>query len=57
MVIFTPLPLYPRGIAHGTHEIRGWVDPRAGLNMSLEKWKELFSRENTTVQWEPHILM
>jgi hypothetical protein len=32
MVSFTPLPLYPRERALGTHFIGGWVDPRAGLD-------------------------
>jgi hypothetical protein len=32
VVSFTPLPLYPRERATGTHFIGGWVDPRAGLD-------------------------
>jgi hypothetical protein len=32
VVCFTPLPLYNRERAPGTHFIRGWVDPRAGLD-------------------------
>jgi hypothetical protein len=38
MVSFTPLPLYPRERAPGTHFMGGWVDPRAGLD-DMEKWK------------------
>jgi hypothetical protein len=30
VVSFTPLPLYPREKAPGTHFIGGWVDPRTG---------------------------
>jgi hypothetical protein len=37
---FTPLPLYPRERALGTHFIGGWVDPRVGLD-DMEKWKFL----------------
>jgi hypothetical protein len=37
VVSFTPLPLYPRERAPGTHFIGGWVNPRAGLD-DLEKW-------------------
>jgi hypothetical protein len=37
VVSFTPLPLYPRERAPGTHYIGGWVDPRAGLD-DMEKW-------------------
>jgi hypothetical protein len=40
VVSFMPRPLYPRERALGTHCIRGWVDPRAGLN-DIEKWKFL----------------
>jgi hypothetical protein len=36
-VSFTPLPLYPRERAPGTHFVGGWVDPRAGLD-DMEKW-------------------
>jgi hypothetical protein len=36
VVSFTPLPLYPRGIAPGTHWRGGWVDLRAGLD-AVEK--------------------
>jgi hypothetical protein len=32
MVSFTHRPLYPRERAPDTHWIRGWVDPRAGLD-------------------------
>jgi hypothetical protein len=32
VVKFTTRPLYPRGKAPGTHLIRGWVGPRAGLH-------------------------
>jgi hypothetical protein len=38
VVSFTPLPLYPRERAPGTHFIGGWVDPRAGLD-DMAKWK------------------
>jgi hypothetical protein len=40
VVSITPLPLYPRERAPGTHFIGGWVDPRAGLD-DMEKWKFL----------------
>jgi hypothetical protein len=42
VVSFTPLPLYPRERAPGTHFIGGWVDPRAGLD-DMEKWKLFFT--------------
>jgi hypothetical protein len=38
VVSFTPLPLYPRERAPGTHFIGGWVEPRAGMD-DMEKWK------------------
>jgi hypothetical protein len=39
VVSFTPLPLYPRERAPGTHHfIGGWVDPRAALD-NMEKLK------------------
>jgi hypothetical protein len=38
VVSFTPRPLYPRERAPGTHWIRGWVNPRAGLD-HMEKCK------------------
>jgi hypothetical protein len=38
VVTFTPLSLYSRERATGTHFIGGWVDPRAGLD-DMEKWK------------------
>jgi hypothetical protein len=38
VVSFTPLPLYPRERAPGTHFMGGWVDPRAGLD-DMEKRK------------------
>jgi hypothetical protein len=38
VVSFTPLPLYPRERAPGTHFIGGWVHPRASLD-DMEKWK------------------
>jgi hypothetical protein len=38
VVSFTPLPLYPRERAPGTHFKGGWVDPRAGLD-DMHKWK------------------
>jgi hypothetical protein len=41
-VSFTPWPLYPMGIGHGTHWIGGWVGPRAGLD-SMKKKKYLAS--------------
>jgi hypothetical protein len=40
VVSFTPLPLYPEERAPGTHWIRGWVDPTAGLD-DVEKRKFL----------------
>jgi hypothetical protein len=45
MVSFTPLPLYPREIAPGTHWIGGWVCPRAGLD-PVEKRKILHCRKS-----------
>jgi hypothetical protein len=42
VVSFTPLPLYPRERAPGTHFIGGWVDPRAGLDdMDKRKFFDL----------------
>jgi hypothetical protein len=38
MVSITLLPLYPRGRSRSTHSIRGWVDPRTGLD-NVEKKK------------------
>jgi hypothetical protein len=32
VISFTPRSLYPRGKSPGTHRIRGWVGPRAGLD-------------------------
>jgi hypothetical protein len=40
MVSFTPRPLNPRGKSPRYHWIRGWVDPRAGLD-DVEKRKFL----------------
>jgi hypothetical protein len=40
VVSFTSLPLYPRERAPGIHFIRGWVNPRSGLD-HMEKWKFL----------------
>jgi hypothetical protein len=40
VVSFTPRPLYQRERAPGTHCIKGWVDPRAGLD-NMEKLKFL----------------
>jgi hypothetical protein len=37
LVIFTPLPLYPRGDGPGTHWIGGWVRSRAGLEWRGEE--------------------
>jgi hypothetical protein len=39
-VSFRPRPLYPRIKTNGTHWIRGWVRPRAGLD-ALKKAKIL----------------
>jgi hypothetical protein len=40
VISFTPRQLYPRVRASGTHWIRGWVGPRAGLD-DMEKTKFL----------------
>jgi hypothetical protein len=40
VVSFTPLTLYLRGRATGTHWIGGWMDPRTGVD-DMEKWKFL----------------
>jgi hypothetical protein len=40
VVIFTPLPLYPRGKSPGTLWIGGWVSPRDDLD-DVEKIKFL----------------
>jgi hypothetical protein len=40
VVSFTPLPFYPRGWTPSTHQIRGWVGPRVGLD-AVEKRKIL----------------
>jgi hypothetical protein len=40
VVSFTPLPLYPRERAPGTHLIGGWVEPRADVD-NVEKRKFL----------------
>jgi len=34
---FTPRPLYPQGRAPGTHWRRGWVDPRAVLDVMVKR--------------------
>jgi hypothetical protein len=34
---FKPRPLTPRETAPGTHQIGGWVDPRAGLDAVLKR--------------------
>jgi hypothetical protein len=39
MFSFAPLPLYSRGKVTGTHLIRDWVGPKAGLGV-LEKRKK-----------------
>jgi hypothetical protein len=37
VVSFTPRPLYSQGKNPGIHWIRGWVDPRAGLDAVVKR--------------------
>jgi hypothetical protein len=51
VVRFTPLPLYPRGRAPGTHWIGGWVGPRAVLEAVVKRKIPSFRRESNPRTW------